>query len=143
MSKWTELWDSWIPLREGRVARNFASHIILPGRSFVSHLIGLSTKVRKLSHYVHLNIQCQSEISMWRNFLANWNCISMFYDCCLTSAADAASTVGFGGVYGKKWFASRWPPELPESLAQDQVLSMAFMELYPIVVAAMLWGHEW
>ena len=53
---------------------------------------------------------------------------------------DAASTVGFGGYFQGKWFCSRWPLELP---LLSNNLSMAFLELYPIVVAALLWGKEW
>ena len=26
---------------------------------------------------------------------------------------------------------------------RQQTLSMAFLELYPIVMAAMIWGHQW
>ena len=32
---------------------NFACRVIHPGRSFISHLIKLSTTVSKLSHYIH------------------------------------------------------------------------------------------
>ena len=34
-----------------------------------------------------------------------------------------------------------WPTELV--LKDNKQLSMAFLELYPIVVAATLWGSEW
>ena len=54
---------------------------------------------------------------------------------------DASSTVGFGGFYEGKWFCDIWPKDLPS--ISDKVLSMAFLELYPIVVAAVLWGKNW
>ncbi|KAL5004611.1 hypothetical protein ScPMuIL_018067, partial [Solemya velum] len=128
---------------------SFASRVILPGRSFVSHLIRLSTTVRQLHHHVRLNKQCQSDILMWREFLHNWNGVSMFYECHITKAADmelytdAASTLGFGGYFRHKWFSSSWPPELLERLDSSQGISMSFMELYPIVVSAIFWGDEW
>ena len=128
---------------------NFASRIILPGRSFVSHLIRLSTTVKKLHHRVHFNAQCQRDLYMWKEFLQNWNGISMFDDQHLTNAADmelftdASSTIGFGGFFQKRWFASRWPDELYAFVSREDVVSMSFMELYPIVVAALLWGSEW
>ena len=59
-------------------------HLILPGRSFVSHLIRLATTVKKLHHRVHFNAQCQRDLYMWKEFLQNWNGISMFYDQHLT-----------------------------------------------------------
>ena len=34
---------------------NFASRVIVPGRSFVSYLIDLSTHVKELHHYLTLN----------------------------------------------------------------------------------------
>ena len=56
---------------------------------------------------------------------------------------DASSTIGFGGFFKKRWFASRWPDELYAFVSREDVVSMPFMELYPIVVAALLWGSEW
>ena len=54
---------------------------------------------------------------------------------------DAAATVGYGGFFQNRWFQAVWPTELV--LKDNKQLSMAFLELYPIVVAAMLWGSEW
>ena len=71
----------------------------------------------------------------------------MFYDCNYTSNfdmqlyTDASSTLGYGGYYQGKWFCSTWPKELPS--LNDKSLSMAFLDLYPIVVAALLWDKEW
>ena len=71
----------------------------------------------------------------------------MFYEPMLSDAedmylyADASSTKGFGGFFQNKWFYDSWPNNLPE--VADYSLSMAFLELYPIVVAAVLWGQEW
>jgi hypothetical protein len=54
---------------------------------------------------------------------------------------DASSTIGYGGYLNGRWFADRWPDNLV--LDKNEGLSMAFLELYPIVVACILWGHEW
>jgi hypothetical protein len=48
---------------------------------------------------------------------------------------------GFGGYYTGKWFSSAWSEDLP--LVSDKTLSIAFLELYPIVISAILWGKEW
>jgi hypothetical protein len=126
---------------------NFAARIIRPGRSFVSHLISLSTKVDKLHHFITLSKECREDLRMWSTFLSGWNRISFFYDDQITVAGDmelftdAASNFGFGGYFQRKWFSSEWPLELASSLESN--LSMAFRELYPIVVAAYLWGHLW
>lgn len=57
---------------------------------------------------------------------------------------DAASTVGFGGYFHGRYFDEPWPKNIL-TLVNDKtaVTSMAFMELYPIVVAAVIWGGLW
>ena len=49
--------------------------------------------------------------------------------------------LGYGGFFHNRWFQAVWPTELV--LKDNKQLSMAYLELYPIVVAAMLWGSEW
>ena len=125
---------------------NFASRVILPGRSFVSYLINLSTSVSNLQHYVHLNIHCQQDLQMWHKFLKGWNGVSLFYDSCFTNSYDMelftdASLIGFGAFFRNHWFSSEWPACLPS--IQEGDLSMAFRELYPIVAAAVIWGKYW
>ena len=55
-------------------------------------------------------------------------------------STDAASTQGFGGYVHGKYAYSTWSVDLP--LTTDN-FPMAFLELYPIVVAALLWGSAW
>ena len=125
---------------------NFASRVILPGRSFVSYLIQLSTSVQKLKDMVYLDIHCRQDLYMWHEFLRNWNGISLFYDNHFTTTSEMqlftdASLIGFGGIFQNQWFCSEWPPELPS--IKDGDLSMAFRELYPIVAVVLIWGKSW
>jgi hypothetical protein len=84
---------------------NFASPVILPGRSFVSYLIKLSTTVSELHHFVHLNKECRIDLEFWLRFLKNWNGINMFYSAFVISNfdmelfTDASSTLGFGSFF--------------------------------------------
>jgi hypothetical protein len=84
---------------------------------------------------------------MWSDFMAQWNGTSFFLDSNVTHAADfdlftdAASTVGFGGFFQGRWFQGAWPDNL-DILGTDK-LSMALLEIYPIVVSAHIWGHLW
>lgn len=57
---------------------NFACRVILPGRSFISHLIKLSTTVDKLHHHVQIK-NCRSDLAMWSKFLLDWNGVSFFF----------------------------------------------------------------
>ena len=98
-------------------------------------------------YYVHLNKECRVDLQFWLRFLESWNGINMFYDNLYTSNfnmelyTDASSTKGYGGQFQGKWFSSSWPNDI--SSPKDKHLSMAFLELYPIVVASLLWGSEW
>ena len=125
---------------------NFSSRVILPGRSFVSYLISLSTNVNNLNHNVDLDTHCREDLHMWHKFLKNWNGVSMFYDSCITNAHDLelftdASLIGFGAFFQNQWFCEKWPDVLPSIKESD--LSMAFRELYPIVAAAIVQGRYW
>ncbi|XP_057175701.1 uncharacterized protein LOC130545285 [Triplophysa rosa] len=126
---------------------NFAMCIIQQGRPFVSHLLSLASSVHALEDTIHLTSSCRDELSLWIQFLKQWNGISFFYNDMISHPddirlfTDAAPSVSFGGFYQDRWFASTWPPQLtvlPQSLA-----SSALFELYPIVVVAYLWGKEW
>ena len=121
---------------------NFATSVIIPGRSFVSYLIELSTSVKELHYYVHINKECRVDLQFWLRFLESWNGNNMFYDNFYTSNfnvelyTDASSTKGYGGYFPGKWFSSSWPNDIPSP--KNKNLSMAFLELYPIVVAYLL-----
>lgn len=125
---------------------NFAARVILPGRSFVSYLIDLSTTAKDLHHYVYLSKECRTDLKLWLCFLKNWNGINMFYNRHFTSSFDMelytdSSRKGFGGYYKGEWFSSAWSSDL--SFPNEKDFSMAFLELYPIVVAAIIWGPQW
>ena len=47
-------------------------------------------------------------------------------------ATDAAGTVGYGCVFGSKWFVGEWPNEW-------KTKSIAFLELYSIYATLHLW----
>ena len=126
---------------------NYASRIILPGRSFVSYLLRLAHSVKELFHHVKLTQDCRSDINMWSYFLTHWNGISFFYDSNPTAASDielytdASGSYGYGGYYQGKWFSVPWPDDLPK--LGDADMSIAFMELVPIVTAVYIWSHAW
>ncbi|VDI39408.1 Hypothetical predicted protein [Mytilus galloprovincialis] len=128
---------------------NFASRVVIPGRTFVSHLILVSTTVKALHHYIKLTCECREDIRIWLFFLSNWNGVSMFYnkenitsdDLCLYT--DASGSIGFGGYYKGLWFAESWPSMFSNLVVDEKEVSIAFRELYPIVVSAVLWGHMW
>lgn len=44
---------------------NFATRVIIPGRTFVSYLLTLATSAKELEHWVHLNSDCREDLRMW------------------------------------------------------------------------------
>ncbi|XP_057175508.1 uncharacterized protein LOC130545160 [Triplophysa rosa] len=125
---------------------NFAMRIILQGRPFVVHLLSLASSAHAQEDSIHLTSSCSDELSLWIKFLKQCNGMSFFYKDMVSLPVDirlftdVAPSVGFGGFYQGRWFTSTWPPQLslPQPLA-----SSALFELYPLVVAAYLWGKEW
>ena len=126
---------------------NFACSVIPAGRSFISRLLVAATTVKKLYHYVQLDINCKADIRMWQYLIARWNGVLFFLDNHITKAhdmslfTDAAGSTGFGGIYQNYWFNGVWPTNLKMETNPD--ISIAFQELYPVVVAAILWGQYW
>nr|DAA01994.1 TPA_exp: polyprotein [Danio rerio] len=126
---------------------NFAMRIIPQGRPFVTHLLQLAASVPGLDDSLSLSDQCRHELSLWISFLKCWNGCSFFYSDLIESPidiqlyTDAAPSIGFGGYYQGRWFASSWPHQMIEIPPHHQ--SSALFELYPLVAASILWGDEW
>jgi hypothetical protein len=51
-------------------------------------------------------------------------------------SSDAAASLGCGAIWGSYWFSFAWP----ESFAGHNI---TVLELFPLVVAAHVWGHLW
>ena len=51
-------------------------------------------------------------------------------------SSDAAGSLGYGAIFKSQRFYGAWPT------AQSS-LSIVYKELFPIVVAAYLWGPQW
>lgn len=124
---------------------NFACRVIYPGRAFISYLISLSTTVKLLHHHVKLTHECRLDMQMWSMFLKQWNGVSFFLDHHETEGTTMqfytdATPIGFGGYFNGKWFCGKFEENM---IPEECKASMALFELYPIVMSAVLWGHEW
>ena len=117
---------------------NVACKVIPPGRPFLQRIIHLTRKVNKPYHHIKLNAGFREDIRMWQTFLHQWNGSNSFmHKDWETSEAlhlytDAASTVGFGGIFGTQWFQGKWQPNQTISTPG---ISIDWQELYAIVVA--------
>ena len=120
---------------------NFVCKAISPGRAFIRRLIDLTQGVTNPKAQIRIGNGAKRDIEMWIAFLHDFNGTAMFLDDHWVSNAscdlytDAAGSLGFGAYYQGHWTQGLWPPRL-----QAQSLSIAFMELFPIVVALEIWG---
>ena len=116
------------------------------GRPFMFRLFRAAFSADHLDKRVSLNHECKADLQMWAHLLKHWNGISLFLDDEPTDAGcfglfTDASGIGYGGFYQGKCFFGAWSQIT--NIPNITSTSIAFKELYPIVVAALLWGHQW
>lgn len=112
------------------------------GRTFLRRMINLLCAFRRDDHPIRLNQEFRRDLTWWRELFQTWDGLSFF--CMPTWAplpdfqvsSDAAGSLGYGAIFKSHWFSGAW------SVAQSS-LSIAYKELFPIVVAAYLWGPQW
>lgn len=51
-------------------------------------------------------------------------------------SSDASSSLGYGAIFKSHWFCGAW-------FTVQKPSSIAYKELFPIVIAASLWGSHW
>ena len=125
---------------------NFACRVVRHGRTFIASLIKLSCQRKELYHYISLTQEVREDLLMWEIFLQDWNGVSMFHDINTTSTmelqifTDSSSSFGFGGVNkdNREYFYSEWRGH---SIPVGEH-AMSYRELYPIVIATMLWSER-
>ena len=125
---------------------SFASRVVTAGRAFVSRLFALSTTARRLHHFITITQDVREDIHMWLYLLSCWNGVSVFLSDPvssndLTLFTDSSSSVGFGAYYKARgqFFLDSWSNH-PVPVTKD---SMTYLELLPIVAAAVQWSADW
>ena len=124
---------------------NFACKVVPPGRPFLQRMIALTRNVKQQHHFIKLNKGFFQDLEMWKNFVLNWNGANFFLPSLwqdsdsLVLYTDASGTRGFGGIFGTKWFQGHWQPH---QLLGVPNISIAWQELFAIVVACHIWGAQ-
>ena len=89
---------------------------------------------------MQLNKEARADLAAWSFFLDNFNCRAFVPKDIWTSSnslnlyTDAAGSLGYGAVFGRKWLYGEWPENWKR-------LGISFLELFPIVVAVKTWGN--
>lgn len=132
---------------------NFACSVVPPGRYFLRRIIDRikALEAGKVPPHAmgRLGPEIQLDFAWWRDYLPQWNGVSMLYEAEWTrgdhiSLATDACDTGFGGYWGHRWFEGPWSPAVwGEALRGRVERSMPFLELYALVAAAALWGDQW
>ena len=123
---------------------NFACKVIPPGRPYLQRMIELTRNIRQPHHHIKLSAGFFKDLEMWKQFIVNWNGASFFLSSawdnseCLELHTDASGVLGYGGIFGGKWFQGKWEPH--QQLGQPEI-SIAWQELFAIVVACHIWGE--
>ena len=112
------------------------------GRTFLRRMINLLCAFRRDDHPIRLNQEFRRDLTWWRELFRTWDGLSFF--CMPTWAplpdfqvsSDASGSLGYGAIFKSHWFCGAW------SVGQRSS-SIAYKELFPIVVAASLWGSQW
>ena len=99
----------------------------------------LTKGVTKPYFRIRLNRQVKYDLLVWRQFLISYNYKTFMLEFRWLSSpqlhlfTDAASTIGFGAVFGNRWFYGLWPSDCVG-------LNITLLELYPICLALYIWG---
>ena len=145
-----ELIYSWLPRKwccrrelESLIGHlHHAAKVVRPGRTFLRRMIDLLSCFRKKDHPIRLNKEFHLDLQWWDHLLAQWHGVSFWLYPGLSSAvalevaSNAAGSLGFGAYFQGFWFTGPW------AVSQQQQ-SIAYKELFPVVVAAHVLGAQW
>ena len=112
------------------------------GRTFLRRMIDLLCCFRRRDHPVRLNREFHMDLLWWHQFQAEWHGVSFWLfpdllpEADVEVSSDAAGSLGYGAYLQGQWLAGSWAPS-------QQLQSIAYKELFPIVLAAHVWGHPW
>ena len=119
-----------------------AAKVVWPGHTFLRRMIDLLCSFRKRDHPIDLNMEFHLDLQWWFQFLSSWNGVacSLFPGMAAAPAfvgtSDASGSLGFGAYFRGEWFYGSWTTSQASQ-------SIAYKELFPVVIAAHLWGPQW
>ncbi|XP_044128316.1 uncharacterized protein LOC122921997 isoform X1 [Bufo gargarizans] len=123
---------------------NFACQIMPMGRIFCRRLAAATAGVSAPYHFIRLRKELKGDLRVWAEFLERYNGRTLIMgevcDCAdFELYTDASGGVGFGAYCQGQWCAGGWPESWVE---RGWVSNIALLELFPIVMAVVLWGDR-
>lgn len=111
-----------------------------------SHLLAVYDQPPKLflrqDHPIPLYSEFHLDLQWWDEFLSSWHGVSfwLFPGMAVSSdvevTSDATGSLRFGAYFRIGWFSGAWAP-------CQAGCSIAYKELFPILIAAFIWGPQW
>ncbi|KAJ1137545.1 hypothetical protein NDU88_003943 [Pleurodeles waltl] len=115
--------------------------VVRAGRTFCRRLALALLGQALPHHHVRLKVGVRENLRMWATFLESFNGIPLkvWRDCewDVQLFSDAAGSTWFGLYWEGRWCAEEWPNEW-----KNGGRGIAFLELFPLIVAVCLWGTE-
>lgn len=96
---------------------------------------------------VILYSSAKAKMHLCQNFLPKWNGITFYKDPLsnlqgIQALTDATRSASFRGFYDQRGFSATWPPEFWQYFQKLPDPSLATVEIYPIIIAVVLWAHK-
>ena len=119
-----------------------AAKVVWPGRTFLRRMIDLLCCFRRRDHPIRLNTEFHLDLQWWHEFLSSWHGVRFWLYPGMSAASDlevtsdAAGSLGFGAFFREEWFSGAWAP-------CQSGQSIAYKELFPIIIASHIWGRQW
>ena len=121
--------------RPGPEGQNNNCSCRIGGAGCTANAVWSNPNKRNNEHSPHLNNQARFDLEAWSEFINSFNGKSILLNDewqnseKLHTYTDAADSLGYGAVLGKKWFYGNWEE------IQLQDYNITLRELFPIVVA--------
>ena len=106
-------------------------------------MVELTSNVSQPHHHIKLSSGFFKDLQTWKTFISHWNGAAFFLSTSWVDSpslelyTDASGTLGLGGICGQRWFQGCC--QTHQQLDQPGI-SIAWQELFAIVVACHLWG---
>lgn len=139
---------------------NHAASVVKGGRTFTRRILDAMLSVDQHHHYVRLTVELCKDIKWWQSFASTFNGKSKIIDprpLGISAFQSDSSFSGFGIYWNGAFRFGTWHPDatchVPQQYSDfhrinpnipDNVkTNINFLELYPVLVAARLWGQLW
>lgn len=130
----------------------FACAVVRPGRFYLRRIIDQLVAIRKVAFtdttQLALGHTVRGDIRWWMAYLPLFSGHSLLYekewlDAPTIELFTDACLRGFGGLYGTRWIEGAWSPAELAAAHRTSRVSMPFLELRSLVIAAASFGHLW